>query len=444
MTDSILVLPPGFRVLDTSGNPVSGAILNFYDAGTTTPRAVYSNSGLSTSLGTSVTTDSAGYPSASAAKTLIYTGSTAYKIVCTDASLVTLWSHDNVKGALDTSSFITSAITTVTYTLTPLTSGSVWVVGDVSGKSFVANPGAGSFTQTLPLASTANGVVFDVRHDGITGIVTLLAQGSDLIHTQGIDTARKALLLMQRGDSVQFKSDGVDWQAYFVGTTYGPRFFAVEDLRTAPAASPTAGLAYLLNGAPSGAFTSTSPACAANDIVIYDGQSNYQIFRPTTDCGWLAYDKNTNTLYQYRDSGWANLAASDSVPGIVQYAVQADMETDTSNVLATTPGRLKFSPGVAKAWVRFTGVTTAAITASYNVSSVTRTATGTYTIAFTTAFSANPCVGGMAKSNSANPGFPRENTAGTSSFSVICAVVTGAGSAIEDAAFMNVQFWGDF
>ena len=40
--------------------------------------------------------------------------------------------------------------------------------------------------------------------------------------------------------------------------------------------------------------------------------------------------------------------------------------------------------GSAKAWVNFNG-STAAIRASFNVSSVTRTATGTYTINFTTA-----------------------------------------------------------
>lgn len=42
--------------------------------------------------------------------------------------------------------------------------------------------------------------------------------------------------------------------------------------------------------------------------------------------------------------------------------------------------------GSAKAWVNWTG-SSGAINASYNVSSVTRTATGTYTVNFTNAFS---------------------------------------------------------
>lgn len=41
--------------------------------------------------------------------------------------------------------------------------------------------------------------------------------------------------------------------------------------------------------------------------------------------------------------------------------------------------------GIPKAWVNFSGVTTTTINSSFNVSSVTRNATGDYTINFTTA-----------------------------------------------------------
>ena len=42
--------------------------------------------------------------------------------------------------------------------------------------------------------------------------------------------------------------------------------------------------------------------------------------------------------------------------------------------------------GSAKAWVNFNGVSGATIRSAYNVSSVTRTATGRYTVNFTNAF----------------------------------------------------------
>lgn len=53
----------------------------------------------------------------------------------------------------------------------------------------------------------------------------------------------------------------------------------------------------------------------------------------------------------------------------------------SSGVLATQNGMT----GICKAWVNFNGITTTTIRSSYNVSSVTRTGTGAYTIAFTTA-----------------------------------------------------------
>lgn len=52
----------------------------------------------------------------------------------------------------------------------------------------------------------------------------------------------------------------------------------------------------------------------------------------------------------------------------------------SSGVLATQNGM----SGIAKAWVRFAGAS-GAITKAFNVSSVTRNATGDYTVAFSTA-----------------------------------------------------------
>lgn len=307
MTDSIAVFEPGFRILDKAGNPLPGAVLYFYDVDTTTPKTVYSNSTLATAIGITVTCDSAGYPSANSARVQIYTGTAPYKIVCKDASGVEQWSHDNVRGATDTSAFLTSAGTTVVYTVTPVTTSGTWVLADVQGRVFEANPSGGNFARTLPLAATCQGIPFDVTNIGF-GIVTLLAQGSDLIGCDGIDGARKALLLSGKGDSVRLVSNGVNWRAFFIARSAALLNFAVEDQRTAPASSPVAGGYYLINGAPSGAFTATTPACIANDVVMYDGQANYQIFRPSTDCGWTVFDKATSTHYQFQGVAWVPFA----------------------------------------------------------------------------------------------------------------------------------------
>ena len=58
----ILIVPGLWPVFDANGDPVSGATINFYEPGTTTPKAVYSDDTLATSLGTSLTTNAAGEP----------------------------------------------------------------------------------------------------------------------------------------------------------------------------------------------------------------------------------------------------------------------------------------------------------------------------------------------------------------------------------------------
>lgn len=313
MTDSIAVFPPGYQITDSSGAIVSGGTVYFYDAGTSSPRTVYKDSSLSTVLGTSCATDSAGYLTQSGVKVTVYTGATAYKLVCLDASAVQLWSYDNLKGAVDTSAFVTSTSATVTYTVTPITSSGTWVVADVTGKVFELNASGGNFARTLPAASTSTGVPFDCVYTGTSGIATLLAQGADKIQIDGIDSARKALLLQSKADSVRLISNGVDYRAFFLRTEPRVLNFAIEDQRTAPPGSPVTGGYYLMSGAPSGAFATAG--AAANDIVMFDGQANYQIYRPSTDCAWTAFDKSTNAELLYRDSAWSTLTTriSDAI-----------------------------------------------------------------------------------------------------------------------------------
>ena len=65
MTDSVQIWSPGFRVLDDSGDPVAGGKIKFFDAGTSTPRSVYTDKGLSANASTVITADSSGVPQVS-------------------------------------------------------------------------------------------------------------------------------------------------------------------------------------------------------------------------------------------------------------------------------------------------------------------------------------------------------------------------------------------
>ena len=438
MTDSIRVFDPGWRALDQNGDLVPGALIKFYNAGTKTPRAVYSNSGLSTSLSDTVTCNASGAPADSGGTlVLIYTGTTAYKVEIYDSggALVPGMTFDNVSGALDTSVFDVTA--TVAWEVVPISATGTIPSGNL-GKLENVNPTAGQVARTLPTAASAGlGGYIWLRHDGTANAVLALSQGSDLIHTRGDLGGRQCVTLWKKGDAVLFISDEVDWHAQF--TPEIPRE-TVQAIQTAPPASPVAGDAYIITGSPTGAWSTF----AANDVVTADGNAGWYRQRPFTDCGWVAYNAGTSSYVRYIGSGWRTDPASDTYPGLVQYALQADLEQGKSNVLAVTPGRQHFHPGMAKAWVRFTGVTTAAIVTSYNVSSVTRTGAGSYTIAFTVAFSSeNPAMSGAGKSNSGNPGFLTEVTPGASSYAIQFRTVTGAGSGLEDAASLNAVFHGD-
>lgn len=103
MTDAVNVFPPGFRVLDANGAPVSGAIITFFDAGTSTARTVYLDDELTTSLGSTVYCDAGGHPvagSGSTTKVLVWISTADYKIVIKTSAGVTLATFDNVKGAV--------------------------------------------------------------------------------------------------------------------------------------------------------------------------------------------------------------------------------------------------------------------------------------------------------------------------------------------------------
>ena len=113
MTDSTYVFPPGERITDDStGAPISGATIYFYDAQTTNPKTVYADADLTASLGTSVVTDSQGYPTTNGiTRTLIYVGTARYKLVIKDSSSNIIATHDNIPGAVVSASSSDVAVT---------------------------------------------------------------------------------------------------------------------------------------------------------------------------------------------------------------------------------------------------------------------------------------------------------------------------------------------
>lgn len=80
---------PRFRALDANGNPMAGAILKFFEAGTTTPLAVYSDVDGTTPIGVTATADAGGLFAE------MFMLAQAYKVELYTSASVLVWSADN-------------------------------------------------------------------------------------------------------------------------------------------------------------------------------------------------------------------------------------------------------------------------------------------------------------------------------------------------------------
>lgn len=136
-------------------------------------------------------------------------------------------------------------------------------------------------------------------------------------------------------------------------------------------------------------------------------------------------------------------AASDTVAGKIEVAVQSEMESASSTTLAVTPGRMRFHPGVAKFWVNFNGTGTIAVRVSHNVSSLTDSGTGQYAVNIDTDFSsANFCAVATAGSSGDRYycDFMDASSHSAGSLAIFCANPSGTPA---DVNLVNVVGFGD-
>ena len=295
------------RITDANGEPVSGGYAEFYDAGTTTPRTVYSDSGLSVSLGTIVYADTGGYPVSTqggSTKVSVYTGTGAFKVVVKDSAGTTLITRDNIPGALDTSGFTPTSASPDTPVISKTAAYSV-VVGD-AGKLINANCTGGTFTITLPSAVTAgDGFRLGIRHAGTANGVTISTVASQTIAQPGPATSH--MTLTGRGETVWLVSDGSGWTI----DTYVPPLmrdgrlplFRVTDRLSSPPSSPIAGDFYIVQANPTGAWSTLG--FVEHDIAEVDGNGSY--IRRTPLAGWRAYVVDEDLDTRFDGTTWDDL-----------------------------------------------------------------------------------------------------------------------------------------
>ena len=301
MTDSVAVLPWAFAILDSNGDPVSGGTIEFYNAGGLVARTVYSDHSLSTSLGAIVTLSSAGVPiNGSSTPVIIYTGTTDYKVIIKNSSGSTLYTFDNIEGALDTSSFLTLANQNVYQRPIDSETSNFTIVAADAGKVMPVNPNGGTFTATLPSAvDVGDGFTVTLRQNGASNQVRILPVSSQTIDVPGKQNV-DAYALRGIGHSIEITSDGVNWTITEETLPLGEGLFTIVDRLSTPPGSPDAGARYIITSSPTGAWSSFSE----HDIAEADGQGGWIDYTPPTDCGWRAYVQDENTNYQFQDSAW--------------------------------------------------------------------------------------------------------------------------------------------
>lgn len=386
MTDSVYVLPPGERLTDDStGAPISGATLYFYDAQTTTPKTVYADADLTVELGTSVVTDSLGYPTSDgAARTLIYVGTARYKFVAKDAAGNTLFTHDDIPGAVVSASSVDVSVTATFPVVTK--SLDYAVVAADQNSTFLINCSSADVMVTLPSAvDVGNGFAVKVQHAGSANqAIIVVKSGSGQNIYEGTKTYGGAsFALALNGEDCEVVSDGGNWRV----TSHTPPFIklaqgiipVVSRVSTSPA-SPQAGDIYLLTGVGGDFSTFTS-----GDLAQYTGAGwiNW-----TPKAGWRVWVAGESLYYSYISSAWAAEGATTSQTGTVVLADSPTMETATDLSKAVTPGRQHMHPGHPKVWGNATVSSgTPTLQSSYNMTSITDSGTGNLSMTIATDFS---------------------------------------------------------
>lgn len=159
MSQASMFIPPDPQFFDNNGLPLAGGVLYFYQAGTTTPLAVYADSAGTTSLGSQVTLDSAGR-----AKIWLVG---YYKVILKDSLGNQIWTEDNVSSAFSpaaTSPVTFNQWTALTDVLTYMSGTQFSVPGDQTtaylvGSRIRANVTAGIITGTITSAAAGGGPI---------------------------------------------------------------------------------------------------------------------------------------------------------------------------------------------------------------------------------------------------------------------------------------------
>lgn len=186
---------PVLRATDSNNDPISGAKLYTYEAGTTTPKTTYVDRDETTAHTNPIVFNAAGYSSSNGTNIApVWLGDGAYTYVLKDASDVEIWTIPNIAGSAS-AAFGASVVETASN----LNITSVYKQGLIIGTA--------NLTLTLLSASAA----------GEGFYISLKANGGDVvIDPDGSETVDGAsTITVTDGQSAIIITDGVEWYTLF-------------------------------------------------------------------------------------------------------------------------------------------------------------------------------------------------------------------------------------
>ena len=421
MADSVAVFPPGARFIDASGNVLAGGSIEFYDAGTTTPKTVHSDPDLQNALGPVVYLDSGGAPIAGhddPTKVMVYVGTDPYKVVVKDSSGVVIETKDNVAGAFNSASILESLVLIPETVVTTLTESTTLALADRGGL-FNCNTTGGGFTVTLPDGTeTPNGTRFGVRMAGSANAVSIRAVSGQTIAHQG--TSSNSVALGRFGETYWFVCAGGNW----VVDTYVPPLrdtvgiITIGSFEEEPPDEVQPGWRWIVDDNPTGDWSGFSEG----DIVEWTGSGWVRI---PPSVGWIANVIEEEEFFFFNGEGW--------FPLIPHSASQSEMESAASDS-PVTPEVQHYHPGHPKMWgvVTVSGGTPSLVS-SYNVSGITDTGTGRLTVTIDHDFSSADwaCIATAMQTDGAPPRGIGVDSQSAGSFELQCSVASATSTLVD-------------
>jgi hypothetical protein len=392
----------GQQLSDGNGAPHIAAKAYFYETGTTTPKATYSDAGLTSVNANPVVADANGRFGD------IYLVAGRYKVVLTTSADVAIDTLDPVDGTSQIISVASAPATAYPFLRYHNTTDGNVYRRNAANSAWILEGGVDSLINAANVSEVLTGTdaTKAVTPDALAG---LWQRGTDL-------ESASTLSLPATGGGV-FTVTGTT-TVTGISTGSGGRRVS---LRFAGALQLTHnGTSFILPGA-------VNITTVAGDVVDF-----------INDAAQDATGSNWRCVNYQRASG-SPVNNADFI------ATQADMEAASSTTALVTAGRARFHPGASKAWVSFVARGTdgaCTISSSHNVTGVSRSGAGTYIVTFTNAMSSTTYVAvGTVQTTIGSNILVTCNSLATTTCNILCQSAS-AGSA-QDVGTVHAIFMGD-